>query len=212
MSSESTKARHRASKRSPSPLKLERKRNWDQKRRSRSPIHRNGEKNLASSAPQRLEKNQSFSTASKTSETATTTRESTSGGNKTNPYTVFSRHRAANPDAPGWCGFYWHSTRIARDGTNEIFNRCKQQFQELQVDNKLDWDGVKEILFANKKIMDQKYRNMFWHFRNMPDCNRCDYWDDVYRMHLAKVSSQVPDVSDEEMLAAAEVMDSDASN
>ncbi len=41
--------------------------------------------------------------------------------NRTNPYTVFSQHRASNPEAPGWCGFYWHSTRIARDGTNSIF-------------------------------------------------------------------------------------------
>lgn len=54
---------------------------------------------------------------------------------------------------------------------------------------------------------------MFWHFRHAQDCERCEYWDDVYRMHLANVSlSAESDVTDEEMLAAAETMELDASD
>nr|ASW21301.1 NP1 [Human bocavirus] len=214
MSSESMKNKHRSSKRTPSPLQKERRRNWENhKSRSRSPIRRHGEKNLEYAHHSNQESRQSSYTALKTSDQATKTREKTSGGNRTNPYTVFSQHRANHPDAPGWCGFYWHSTRLARDGTNCIFNEMKQEFQELQINGKITWDNVRELLFSQKKKLDQKYRNMLYHFRHSTDCPRCDYWDNVYRRHLAHVSSQESEeVTDEEMLSAVESMDTNASN
>nr|AGI99540.1 NP1 [Human bocavirus] len=214
MSSESMKNKHRNSKRTPSPLQKERRRNWENhKSRSRSPIRRHGEKNLEYAHHSNQESRQSSYTALKTSDQATKTREKTSGGNRTNPYTVFSQHRANHPDAPGWCGFYWHSTRLARDGTNCIFNEMKQEFQELQINGKITWDNVRELLFSQKKKLDQKYRNMLYHFRHSTDCPRCDYWDNVYRRHLAHVSSQESEeVTDEEMLSAVESMDTNASN
>lgn len=215
MSSESMKHRHRASKRTPSPLRRERRHQWEnhKKSRSRSPIRQHGEKNLESTLRYNQESRQSSYTASKTSDQATKTKEKTSGGNRTNPYTVFSQHRANHPDAPGWCGFYWHSTRLARDGTNCIFNEMKQEFQELQINGKITWDNVRELLFSQKKKLDQKYRNMLYHFRHNADCPRCDYWDDVYRKHLAHVSSQESEeVTDEEMLSAVESMETNASN
>ena len=49
---------------------------------------------------------------------------------------------------------------------------------------------------------------------HISDCERCNYWDNVYRMHLAHVSSQTEseEITDEEMLSAAESMETDASN
>nr|AJE63438.1 NP1 [Human bocavirus]AJE63442.1 NP1 [Human bocavirus] len=214
MSSESTKNRHRSSKRTPSPLQKERRRNWEnRKSRSRSPIRRHGEKNLEYAHHNNQDNRQSSYTASKTSDQAMKTKEKTSGGTRTNPYTVFSQHRANHSNAPGWCGFYWHSTRLARNGTNSIFNEMKQKFQELQIDGKINWDTTRELLFTQKKTLDQSYRNMLYHFRHSPDCSRCEYWDDVYRKHLANVSSQESEeVTDEEMLSAVESMETNASN
>lgn len=89
----------------------------------------------------------------------------------------------------------------------------KQKFQELQIDGKISWDTTRELLFTQKKTLDQGYRNMLYHFRHSPDCPRCDYWDDVYRKHLANVSSQESEeVTDEEMLSAVESMETNASN
>nr|AKP16715.1 NP1 [Human bocavirus] len=219
MSSGNMKDKHRSYKRKGSPERGERKRHWQtthHRSRSRSPIRHSGERGSGSYHQEHPISHLSSCTASKTSDQVMKTRESTSGkkDNRTNPYTVFSQHRASNPEAPGWCGFYWHSTRIARDGTNSIFNEMKQQFQQLQIDNKIGWDNTRELLFNQKKTLDQKYRNIFWHFRNNSDCERCNYWDDVYRRHLANVSSQTEadEITDEEMLSAAESMEADASN
>nr|AJC01336.1 non-structural protein [Human bocavirus] len=218
MSSGNTKDKHRAYKRKGSPGRDERKRPWQPRHRSRSrsPIRRSGETSSGSYRQEHQINHLSSCTASKISDPVTKTKENTSGkrDSRTNPYTVFSQHKASHPDAPGWCGFYWHSTRIARNGTNAIFNEMKQQFQQLQLDNKIGWDNARELLFSQKKSLDQQYRNMFWHFRNASDCERCNYWDNVYRMHLAHVSSQTEseEITDEEMLSAAESMETDASN
>lgn len=108
-----------------------------------------------------------------------------------------------------WCGFYWHSTRIARDGTNLIFNSFKQMFQERQTDNKIDWTQCRDLLFMFKKELDTKYRNMFWHFTHARDCSKCRYWDDVYTKHMAGVSPQgsEEEISDQDMMRAAEEVD-----
>ena len=36
-------------------------------------------------------------------------------------------------------------------GTNCIFNEMKQEFQELQINGKITWDNVRELLFSQKK-------------------------------------------------------------
>lgn len=109
----------------------------------------------------------------------------------------------------GYCGFYWHSTRLARKGTDFIFTEGKQEFQKRAKDNKVEWGDVREILFLYKKTFDQLYRNMLYHFRNT-DCKRCDYWDDVYLQHLAHVQSsdlQNKEITDAEMLEVAMEID-----
>lgn len=49
---------------------------------------------------------------------------------------------------------------------------------------------------------------MMYHFR-FSDCNKCVYWDDVYKKHLANVDtvSNSTEITDEEMLAAADAAD-----
>lgn len=56
------------------------------------------------------------------------------------------------------------------------------------------------------------YRSMMYHFR-FTECHKCDYWDNMYRQHLAGVSpietvapSSVGELSDVEMLEAVESM------
>lgn len=117
---------------------------------------------------------------------------------------------AENAPDMSYCGFYWHSTRLARKGTDLIFNLCKQEFQKRMNDNKVEWGDVREILFMLKKEMDQGYRNMLWHFR-YTQCEKCTYWDDVYSKHLANVKSECPqELTDQEMLEAASAMDGSA--
>lgn len=83
----------------------------------------------------------------------------------------------------------------------------KQAFQERQENNKVSWDDVREILFRFKRELDVQYRNMFWHFTHARDCERCNYWDNVYVRHLAGLSQQEEEINDQEMLAAAEALD-----
>lgn len=129
---------------------------------------------------------------------------------KTTPFEVFAQHKSLVGDTPGYCGFYWHSTRIAKKGTDYIFDVAQKQFQSAQSHNQIDWKACRNILFDFKKTIDQQYRNMFWHFRNGGECEKCVYWDDVYRMHLANVDSasvSQPEITDEEMLEAAMAVD-----
>lgn len=126
------------------------------------------------------------------------------------------KHRAEHPEVGDFCGFYWHSTRLARKGTDYIYNEAKPGFQGRATDNKITWDDCKELLFNFKKTMDQHYRNMLWHFRRGGECQKCTYWDDVYLQHLAKVQQDQTDdsldISDAEMLSAVEDMEANGAN
>ena len=55
------------------------------------------------------------------------------------------------------------------EAETRIFNEMKQEFQELQINGKITWDNVRELLFSQKKKLDQKYRNMLYHFRHNAD-------------------------------------------
>lgn len=83
-------------------------------------------------------------------------------------------------------------------------------FQAKCKENKVDWGDVREILFEYKKHSDQKYRNMLWHFRERA-CDKCLYWDDVYRRHIAEVKPEnchlQDEVSDADMVQAAMEVD-----
>lgn len=87
-----------------------------------------------------------------------------------------------------------------------IFDDMKKEFQSRCTENKIDWGGVREMLFKFKKTMDQQYRNMLWHFLNT-DCEKCTYWDEVYRKHVANVEQSPQEISDEDMLQAAMEVD-----
>ena len=128
---------------------------------------------------------------------------------KTNPYEVFSQHMARFKPDKSYCGFYWHSCRLARRGTDYIFTEGMRDFQKRCKDNKCEWKDVREILFGLKKVLDQGYRNMMYHFRHT-QCEKCNYWDEVYKMHLANVSpseTEPQELTDEEILAAAMEVD-----
>nr|QPO14346.1 nonstructural protein [Bovine parvovirus 1]QPO14350.1 nonstructural protein [Bovine parvovirus 1] len=180
----------------------ERTRTW----KSRSPIRARGERSWGSWRSR--EKNQSSSTASKPYQKATR-KETATKKTKHTPFNVFSAHRALSKTDLQFCGFYWHSTRLASKGTNEIFNELKQSFQSKAIDGKLNWEGVRELLFEQKKCLDTWYRNMMYHFALGGDCEKCDYWDDVYKKHLANVDtySVAEEITDSEMLEAAEAVD-----
>lgn len=123
------------------------------------------------------------------------------------------KHRAANPGVADFCGYYWHSTRLARKGTDYIFNDGQQAFQKVAKDGKIGWAEHRELMFTYKKTMDQLYRNMMWHFTHAHDCNKCEYWDNVYTMHLAKATvPTVTELTDAEMLEAVDAMDVNGSN
>lgn len=125
------------------------------------------------------------------------------------PWVVFSEHKAKTGTDLQFCGFYYHSTRLARNGTDWIFNKGKPLFQSKSKNNVCEWGEVREILFEFKKWIDQGYRNMMWHFKNGQPCIRCGYWDDVYGQHLANIThtSADQDVTDEEMLESAMEVD-----
>ncbi|AEM37607.1 NP [California sea lion bocavirus 3] len=131
-------------------------------------------------------------------------------GSKTTPMEVFNRHKAETGINLSMCGFYWHSTRLARAGTDWIFNEGKPLFQSKCTNNLVSWDIVREMLFQFKKTMDQKYRNILYHGMRGADCDKCKYWDNVYLEHLANIETNdvvMQDISDEEMLSAAMEVD-----
>nr|AXF54186.1 NP1 [Porcine bocavirus] len=183
---------------------------------------RSGERGSGSSPDRSTRGNPSCSTASRTSRVTSATwrrpNDSRDGGrmwgnknkkNKTNPYEVFSQHMAKFKPDKSYCGFYWHSCRLARKGTDYIFTEGMRDFQKRCKDNKCEWKDVREILFGLKKVLDQGYRNMMYHFRHT-QCEKCNYWDEVYKMHLANVSpseTEPQELTDEEMLAAAMEVD-----
>lgn len=78
---------------------------------------------------------------------------------------------------------------------------------------------MREILFSYKKAMDQRYRNIMYHLALGGNCDRCKYWDEVYKAHQAQVElDKVPpsgsstEVKDEEMLELAESMEVDGTH
>ena len=131
---------------------------------------------------------------------------------RANPATVFSEHRKREGVEVDLCGFYYHSTRIAGKGTRWIFDVGKKEFQSVARQNCITWDQCRELLFTYKRCLDNMYRSMMYHFR-FTECQKCPYWDDVYRQHLANVTpietvppSPLPELSDVEMLEAVESM------
>nr|QBA84394.1 MAG: NP1 [Porcine bocavirus 3] len=128
-----------------------------------------------------------------------------------NPAQVFAEHRKREGIEFDFCGFYYHSTRIAGKGTRYIFDMAKKDFQSVAKQNCVTWDQHRELLFTFKRCLDNMYRSMMYHFR-FTECQKCGYWDDFYRQHLANVTpiETVPpssiEVSDVEMLEAVESM------
>lgn len=100
---------------------------------------------------------------------------------------------------------------MARKGTEYIYNHSQMSFQKIAKNNVIEWDQCKELLFDFKKMIDQCYRNMMWHFSHGEGCMKCKYWDEVYSKHLARVN--VPtELTDQEMLDAVTEMEVDGSN
>nr|QBA84453.1 MAG: NP1 [Porcine bocavirus 3] len=130
---------------------------------------------------------------------------------RANPAQVFAEHRKREGINLDFCGFYYHSTRIAGKGTRYIFDMAKKDFQSVARNNCVTWDQHRELLFTYKRCLDNMYRSMMYHFR-FTECHKCDYWDDFYRQHLAGVTppeTVAPSsvgVSDVEMLEAVESM------
>ncbi|QEV86959.1 NP1 [Bocaparvovirus carnivoran6] len=212
--------RPRSLDRSPSPIQ-------DKRVRWSSTSHRaNGEK-CSDSSPETSKKgnHQSHSTASSHCLTMTHFVKKIEKhpralkpvkSNKTTPIDVFMHHRAKEQDVcPPFCGFYWHSTRLARMGTDYIFNIAKGKFQEMSKNNVISWDQCRDMLFDFKKMLDFKYRSMLWHFAMGENCDKCTYWDKVYSAHLAHIALPTQEeepidptnVSDAEMLEVAMEVD-----
>lgn len=131
---------------------------------------------------------------------------------KANPAQVFAEHRKREGIEFDFCGFYYHSTRITSKGTRYIFDLAKKDFQSVAKQNCITWDQHRELLFTFKRCLDRMYRSMMYHFR-FTDCQKCGYWDDFYRQHLANVTpietvppSPLPEISDVEMLEIVESM------
>ncbi|ATV81495.1 NP1 [Rhinolophus sinicus bocaparvovirus 2] len=129
---------------------------------------------------------------------------------KQNPAQVFAEHKKREGLDVDFCGFYYHSTRIAGKGTRWIFDVGKKEFQSVARQNCITWDQCRELLFTYKRCLDTMYRSIMYHFKFTP-CQKCPFWDDVYRQHLANVTpiESVPPVgelSDVEMLEAVESM------
>nr|AGS15062.1 NP1 [Porcine bocavirus] len=160
---------------------------------------RSGERGSGSSPDRSTRGNPSCSTASRTSRVTSATwrrpNDSRDGGRmwggknknkKTNPYEVFSQHMAKYKPEKSYCGFYWHSCRLARKGTDYIFTEGQRDFQKRCKDNKCEWKDVREILFGLKKVLDQGYRNMLCNCCHT-QCDKCQYWDKVYNIHMGNV-------------------------
>nr|QTZ97563.1 NP1 [Porcine bocavirus] len=130
---------------------------------------------------------------------------------RANPAQVFAEHRKREGIQFDFCGFYYHSTRIASKGTRYIFDMAKKDFHSVAEPNCVTCNQHRELLFTFKRCLDNMYRSMMYHFR-FTECQKCGYWDDFYRQHLANVTpiETVPpssiEVSDVEMLEAVESM------
>nr|WRQ19898.1 MAG: NP1 protein [Bocaparvovirus sp.] len=123
---------------------------------------------------------------------------------KTSVIDTFVKFKAANNEQRSFCGFYWHSWRLAKKGTDRVFDEMKKEFQSRCKDGKVEWADVREMLFKFKKCTDKDYRSMLWHFR-FTSCEKCDFWDDVYKKHMANVHYDTPqELTDAELLAAVE--------
>ncbi|ALT04903.1 NP1 [Bocaparvovirus lagomorph1] len=169
-------------------------------------------------------KNPSFSTASRPFLTRQQKKEilKPRALRKDPPKVFCATHRADSPDAPAVCGFFWHSNRIAGKGTDWIFTRGKQLFQERAKNNVIDWDMARDLLFSFKRECDQWYRNMLYHFRLGEPCDKCNYWDGAYRKYCARVNadyekeinatSASQELTDEEAAAALDAAMADASH
>lgn len=142
-------------------------------------------------------------TASRHSTTATQIK-------KHDPFKIFPAHAAKTGCSKAFCGYYWHSRRLAKKGTDWIYDEGKKMFQSKAKNNKVEWGEVREMLFSLKKMIDQSYRNMLWHF-GKSECEKCNYWDEVYLKAIANVTNDSSqEIDDEEMLQAA--MEVDGSN
>lgn len=117
---------------------------------------------------------------------------------------TFVKFKAKNNTEMSFCGFHWHSWRLAKKGTDKVFDEMKAEFQSRCKEGKVEWVDVREMLFRFKKAMDKDYRSMMWHFR-FTKCEKCDFWDDVYKRHIANVYHEPPqELTDEELLAAVQ--------
>lgn len=117
---------------------------------------------------------------------------------------TFVKFKAKHNTEMSFCGFHWHSWRLAKKGTDKVFDEMKAEFQSRCKEGKVEWVDVREMLFRFKKSMDKDYRSMMWHFR-FTGCEKCDFWDDVYKRHIANVYHEPPqELTDEELLAAVQ--------
>ncbi len=117
---------------------------------------------------------------------------------------TFVKFKAKHNTEMSFCGFHWHSWRLAKKGTDKVFDDMKAEFQSRCKEGKVEWVDVREMLFRFKKAMDKDYRSMMWHFK-FTECEKCDFWDDVYKKHLANVYHEPPqELTDEELLAAVQ--------
>lgn len=117
---------------------------------------------------------------------------------------TFVKFKAKHNTEMSFCGFHWHSWRLAKKGTDKVFDEMKAEFQSRCKEGKVEWVDVREMLFRFKKSMDKDYRSMMWHFR-FTECDKCDFWDDVYKRHIANVYHEPPqELTDEELLAAVQ--------
>lgn len=123
------------------------------------------------------------------------------------PYDLFSEHKASTGCKHDFCGFHYHSARLANLGTTYIYDIMQKKFQEKSTDNKIDWKITKEMLFALKKMLDQKYRNIMYHGMMGGNCHKCKYWDKIYTEYLSSRACNNEsslEISDQEMLAVME--------
>nr|QGI57826.1 NP1 [Feline bocavirus] len=205
---EQKRRRPRSLDRDPSPIP-------DKRARWSSTSHQNNGERCSDSSPgtSKRESRRSHSTVSNQSPKLTYFVKRTQKPNKQTPLDVFMKHRAKEGgDVPPFCGFYWHSTRLARFGTDAIFNLYKPKFQEMSKNNVITWDQCRDLLFDFKKNLDYKYRSIMWHFSMGEQCHKCNYWDKMYAGHLANVSLSTQEedsdtVTDAEMLAVAMEVD-----
>nr|QWQ59441.1 NP1 [Bocaparvovirus sp.] len=117
---------------------------------------------------------------------------------------TFVKFKAKHNTEMSFCGFHWHSWRLAKKGTDTVFDDMKAEFQSRCKEGKVEWVDVREMLFRFKKAMDKDYRSMMWHFK-FTECEKCDFWDDVYKKHMANVYHEPPqELTDEELLAAVQ--------